>query len=92
MKKNLAKEQLEIENVESADKQAEEKEKERQVEEAFLFEERKAIQKEQNEKMVTKRLTDKMLASESNELNNAACDLLSNFGGSTAHKINFFII
>lgn len=57
------------------------KTKEQDIENAFLNNEKKEIQKERNDQLRTKRLIDSMMLAPPQNLNNEVCNLLSNFKG-----------
>lgn len=62
-------------------------EREKQIEEAFLNEEQKAIQKEQADQMVTKRIIDKMMFAKPEDVGNVICELLANYKGIFWHVL-----
>lgn len=81
LKKKLAKEDLSFKMQQKEGKTAEKLAEEKKIEEAFLAEEQTVIQKEHSAQVHTKRLIDKMMFAEPDDLNNAICELLSNYSG-----------
>lgn len=55
--------------------------KEKEIEEAFLKEEREALQKEHADMMTTKRIVDKMMFARPEDVNGVICELLANYKG-----------
>lgn len=53
----------------------------KEVEDAFLEEEKKTIQEERNDQIRTKRLVDKMMTAPPHTVNDEVCQLLANYKG-----------
>ena len=81
LKKKLGKEEIAKSSLKNAEKKDKERDQEKVIEEAFLSEEQKVLEKEHADQMLTKRQVDKMMLAHPSQVNNETCVLLSNFAG-----------